>query len=78
MIEARQDRDLTPEPLGACRAGEFDAQDLQRDLAVVSQIDRTVDDSPSAHAKHVAHPIPLGDYCWCAVRSLAHRLRWPE
>ena len=38
MLEPGGDLDLAMEPLGAQRGGEFLAQHLQRDLAVVLQV----------------------------------------
>lgn len=61
MLQPRGGLDLRKEPLGAEREGEFLVDDLDRDLAIVSQVVGEVDRGHATLAEPADDAIVLAD-----------------
>lgn len=59
MLKVGDGADLLQKPLGAQHRGEFRAQHLERDLAVVAQVVGEVDGGHPAGADLALDPVPI-------------------
>ena len=59
MLQIRGGLDLGEEPLGADHGGELGPQDLERDLAIVSEVVREVDGGHAALAQLALDPVAI-------------------
>ena len=72
VLEARRCRDLLHEPFGPEDGGEFGAQHLHRNLAVVLQVLGEVDGRHAAFAQMALDPVAVGEGGGEAGRDLSH------
>ncbi len=72
VLEARRGLDFMDETLGAEHGGEFGAQDLYGDLALVLEVLGEVDGGHPAFAEAAFEPVAVGEGGFEAVRVVVH------